>query len=83
MSIHRRLDILGVAPEKMSRFVTVSNCCYQSGAKGTRTPDPHTASVKLDVLCCITTSTTSRSVQLNWGCAYSCVQCVFARDRAS
>jgi hypothetical protein len=58
-------------------------CGAKGGAKGTRTPDPHTASVKPGVLTSPIASSASRSVHVGRLFLYSCVQCVFASDRES
>ena len=54
---------------------------FLCGAKGIRTPDPHTASVNTGVLAGHTRSIKYRIVQVSASpvCAY--VQCVFARSR--
>jgi Phage integrase family len=59
------------------------NRVIPGGAKGTRTPDPHTASVKRSVLARLTASAECRSVLVNQPISYSYVQCVLADRRAS
>jgi len=56
---------------------------HLSGAKGTRTPDPHTASVKRDVLSRIAVSTAARSVHVKGGLPCRSVYCVLAGSRES
>ena len=64
-----------------SWMVSPLNCGFLCGAKGTRTPDPHTARVKPSVLARVRASTACRNVHVGRPFPYSCVQCVFAGYR--